>query len=133
MGKSFVRFVSGVLIPCVLALPLQAQAGMLGTGEAVAAAQAQAARDALRSLVGRAGAAGKLEALGVTPQAALERVAALTDAEAAALAERIERLPAGADGAGFGLVLVAIFLFYLFVWVPSHTPETKKPEPGKKK
>lgn len=133
MGKFFVRFVSGALIPCVLALPLQGQAGMLGTGEAVGVAQAQSARDALRSVVERAEAAGKLQALGVAPQAALERVAALTDAEAAALAERLERLPAGADGAGVGIVLVLIFLFYLFVWVPSHAPETKKPAPGKRK
>lgn len=133
MGKSFVRFVNGVLIPCVLALPLQAQAGMLGTGEAVSVAQAQSARVTLRGLLARQDTAAKLQALGIEPQAALERVAALTDAEAAALAERLERLPAGADGSGFGLVLVAIFLFYLFVWVPSHTPETKKPEPGKKK
>jgi hypothetical protein len=133
MSKLFVRFVSSMLIPCLLALPLQAQAGMLGTGEAASAAQAQSAREALRDLVGRAEAAGRLQSLGVTPQAARERVAALTDAEAAALAARIEQLPAGADGAGVGLVLVVIFLFYLFVWVPSHTPETKKPEPGKKK
>lgn len=133
MRKPFVSVVSRMLIVCMLGLPFQAQAGMLGTGEVVSAAQAQAARDTLRSLVDRAEAAGKLQAFGLTPQAARERLEALTDSEAAALAGRIERLPAGANGAGVGILLVIIFLFYLFVWVPSHAPEATKAEPGKKK
>src|SRR5258706_14057038 len=80
MKSVFSRFVSRVLIVCMACLPLQLQAGLIGTGEAVSAEQAQAARDTLRGIVDRAEAAGKLRAHGISPQQAHARIAALTDA-----------------------------------------------------
>ena len=137
MSKSFVRLASRILIVCMIGLPLQARAGMLGTGEAVTAAQATAARDAVRNFIDRAETAGKLQAFGLTPQAARERVDALTDSEAAMLAGRLERLPAGANGAGIGILLVLIFLIYRFFVGPAIDAEGKPKEApkdaGKKK
>jgi len=133
MKCSYVRVVSSILVVCMTALPLQAQAGLIGTGEAVAAAQAQAARAAVAGFVDRAEAAGQLQALGLSPQAARQRVAALTDAEAAALADRINGLPAGAGGQGIGFILVAIFLFWRFVLSEPAQAETAKPKPAPEK
>ena len=112
MRTSFNRFVSRILIVCLLGLPFQARAGLIGTDEVVGAAQAQAARDALNSFLNRSDVAAQLQALGLTPQAARERVDALTDAEAARLAGQIERLPAG--GVILGMALVIAFLIWRF-------------------
>jgi hypothetical protein len=132
MSQTFVRLVSRILIVCMAALPLQLQAGMIGTGAVVTAADAKAARDTLRSLVERASAAGKLRAWGVTRGEAQARIAALTDEEAADLAARAERVPAGADGAGIGLLIVLLFLLWHFVLEPAWNPETKKGDAKKK-
>lgn len=131
MSGLFVRFVSRVLIVCVAALPLQLQAGMIGTAEAVSAERAQTARDALRGIVDRAAAAGKLQAHGITAQQAHARIAALTDLEAASLAARAERLPAGADGAAIGLLVIIVFLIYHFWVAPAMKPEAKKDDKKK--
>jgi hypothetical protein len=131
MNKTFVRWVSRVLIVCAAFLPLQAQSGLVGTGSVVSAAEGQAARDALRAFVERADAASKLQAFGLTPQQARERIAALTDREAAALAARAGHAPAGADGAGFGILLVLIFLLWRFVLDPHFNPDTKKDDKKK--
>jgi len=112
MRTSFIRFVSRILIVCLIGLPFQARAGLIGNDEAVGAAQAQVARDALNSFMNRSDVAAQLQALGLTPQAARERVDALTDAEAARLAGQIERLPAG--GVILGMALVLAFLIWRF-------------------
>lgn len=112
MSTPFVRFVSRILIVCMLGLPFQARAELISTDEVVSAAQAQAARDTLNSFMNRSDVAAQLQALGLTPQAARERVDALTDAEVAGLAGRIERLPSGA--AVLGLLFVLAFLLWRF-------------------
>ena len=131
MNRLFVRFVSKLLILCIAVLPLQLQAGMIGTGAALSADQTQAARDTLRGIVERASAAGKLQAYGLSPQQAQERIAALTDAEVAQLAERVQSLPAGADGAGIGLLIIILFLVWHFWISPAMNPDAK--QDGKKK
>jgi len=132
MSQTFVRWVSRILIACMALLPLQLQAGLIGTGTVVTAADAQAARDTLRAMVERASAAGKLQSWGVTREQAQARIAALTDMEAADLAARAERAPAGADGAGIGILIVLIFLLWRFVLEPVFNPDTQKGD-GKKK
>ena len=112
MNMSFVRIVSRILIVCLVGLPFQVNAGLIGTNEAVSAAQAQAARATVYSVVNRTDVAGQLQALGLTAQAAKDRVAALTDTEVAKLAGQIESLPAGADGTG----LVLLILIGVLIW-----------------
>lgn len=105
MNNAFVRFVSRMLIASLICLPLQAQAELVATNQAVSAAQAQSARAAI---------AGQLESFGLARSAAQERVAALTDAEVLSLANRVGSLPAGADGIAVGMILVLIFLVWRF-------------------
>ena len=112
MHNSFVRLVCRILVVCMVGLPFQVNAGMIGTDTVVSAAQAQVARDAVQSFMNRTDVAGQLQALGLSPQAAKDRVNALTDSEVAKLAGQIESLPAGADGTG----LVVLILVVLLIW-----------------
>jgi hypothetical protein len=91
-----------------------AQAGMIGTDE-VAAASAQAnagsAQARLGELLQRDDVVAALRERGVSPEQARERVAALTDAEAAHLVATIDAAPAG----GADLLGVAVFVFVLLL------------------
>ncbi|MEK6244305.1 MAG: PA2779 family protein [Pseudomonadota bacterium] len=116
MSTSFVRLISRLLIVCLIGLPFQVNAGMIGTDEVVSAAQAQVARATVLSQISRADVAGQLQSLGLTAQAATDRVAALTDTEVAKLAGQIESLPAGADaGSLLLLILVGVLIWWLVV------------------
>ena len=114
MSMSFVRLVSRLLIVCMIGLPFQAHAGLIGTNEAVSAAQAAAARDTVATFMNRSDVAGQLQALGLSAKDAKGRVAALTDAEVAKLAGQIESLPAGANGGGLLLlILIGVLIWWL--------------------
>lgn len=114
MNASLIRIISRLLIVCLMALPFQANAGLIGTDQVVSAAQAQAAREAVLSYVSRGDVAQQLQSLGLTPQTAKDRVAALTDSEVAKLAGQIESLPAGADGTGLVLlILIGVLIWWL--------------------
>jgi 3-oxoacyl-ACP reductase-like protein len=124
MNHAFVRSICSLLVACLACLPFQAQAGMIiGTGHSVAAAtQADAANAA------RAGLIGKLQEYGLASEQARQRVAALTDAEVLALADRVGDAPAGAlSGAGIGAILVILFLIWRFT-----LSDQAKAEQGKK-
>ena len=114
MSMSFTRLISRLLIVCMIGLPFQVNAGMIGTDQVVSAAQAQAARTLVLSQISRADVAGQLQSLGLTPQAATDRVAALSDTEVAKLAGQIESLPAGA---GAGSLLLLILVGVLIWWL----------------
>ena len=112
MSTPFVRLVSRILIVCMIGLSFQVHAGMIGTDTVIAAAQAQGARDAVTSILNRADVASQLQALGLSPQAAKDRVNALTDAEVAKLAAQLQQVPAGASGGGWLLVIVIVLLVW---------------------
>lgn len=114
MSTFFVRLISRLLIVCLIGLPFQVSAGMIGTDSVVSAAQAQVARATVLSQLSRADVAGQLQSLGITAQAATDRVAALTDTEVAKLAGQIDSLPAGADGTALVLlVLLGVLIWWL--------------------
>ena len=125
MKSIFAGIVCRVLIASMLVLPWQAQAGMIGTDQAVAAA-----RGTLTAVIDREEVAGQLQLLGLSPQAARERVAALSNAEVADLAGRIDALPAG--GNSLLAFIVACVLFYFLVYVPQTTAKAE-PATGKGK
>lgn len=114
MRTSLFRLVSRILIVCMIGLPFQAQAGLIGTDQVVSAEQALAARDMVASFIDRTEVASQLQSLGLTAQDAKDRVAALTDAEVAKLAGQIQSLPAGADG---GALIVLILIGVLIWWL----------------
>jgi hypothetical protein len=105
MTSVFSRSVCRILVICMGLVPFQAGAGLIGTGEAAGAAQPSAARAALTF---------QMESLGLTADTARDRVAALSDAEVAQLAGRLDSLPAGANGLFIGFALVVIFLVWRF-------------------
>ncbi|MDO8698525.1 MAG: PA2779 family protein [Pseudomonas sp.] len=85
-----------LLLACwTAALTPSVQAGMVSTAEAVSSQSVQADRDKIEAFLSRASVQEKMQALGVQATAAKERVNALTAAEAASLAQRIDALPAG--------------------------------------
>jgi hypothetical protein len=111
MTSTFARFVCRILIGSMFLLPFQSQAGLIGTDQA-------ASRATIANLIDRDDVAAQLQTFGISPEAAKERVAALTDAEVAGLAGRFETQPAGGIA---GLLLIAVVgaLFYYLIIVPS--------------
>jgi len=74
------------------------------------AAVSQPGRALLEQTLARADVAAALQARGVSVDAARDRVAALTDAEAAHVAAQIDQAPAGGDALG---VILTIFIVLL--------------------
>ena len=111
--SSLKRLMASVLIvsTALMGLPLSAQAGMVGTDEAITAVAATGDRDKVNSFLQRDEVRTALQARGVDPQAANDRVKALSDQEVAQLAEQIDKAPAaGTDVLGFFLVLFVVLL-----------------------
>ena len=92
-----------------------AQAALIGTEQA-AAVQAgvtsgsSSGHAALQAALSRADVASALQARGVDADAARNRIAALTDAEAAQLATQIDQAPAGGDALGVILTIFVVLL-----------------------
>lgn len=106
------RFIAALLtVAMTLAsLPMGAQAALVSTEEAVSAELAQAEREKLGAFLAREDVRQALMAQGVSEQAVQERVRAMTDAEVAQLAGRVEQTPAGGDVIG---ILFTVFIVLL--------------------
>lgn len=91
-----------------------AQAKMVSTQALAASAAAGDARARIEAMLERHEVRAQLIALGVDPQAAYDRVAALSDAEAQSLAKHMDNLPAG--GSALGLIIgVGLFVFLVLL------------------
>lgn len=98
------RLIATLLVVC-MALPLPSHGAMLATDSALGASQ----RGEITRLLDRADVQARLESYGVKADEVKARVAALTDAEVAELAAKIDSLPAGGNIIG-ALVLVFVIL-----------------------
>lgn len=107
--RSCVALISLSLVSLGLQAP--AAAGIVGTADAVAAVQQQNHRGAVQSVLARADVREQMVALGVDPSEVDSRIAALTDAEVATLAGRLEGAPAGGDA----LVVIGIVFVVLMI------------------
>jgi hypothetical protein len=98
-----------------LGSPQVAQAGLVGTVQAVAAADSRTADLALvNSTLAREQVRDQLTALGVDPAAVDARVARLSDTELRTLADRMQNVPAGGDAlAVIGIVFVILIILEL--------------------
>ena len=114
MNFPMTRMLCRLLIVLMAWMPFHvAQAGIISTDQAVGSAQAD--RTAVLNLISRADVAGQLQALGLDPAIAKDRVAALTDEEVKSLAGKLDALPAGADAAGVVVViLIGVLIWYFF-------------------
>jgi len=107
------RALCRLLIVLMAWTPFQlAYAGTISTDQAIGSAQAD--RAAVLSLLQRSDVANQLQSLGVDPSTAKDRVAAMTDEEVRSLADRLQSVPAGADGTGWALVILAAVLIWYF-------------------
>jgi hypothetical protein len=108
----FKRFIASFMIVCMstLGLPMYAQAGIVSTEEATATAMTAAERDNIVAFLSRDDVRQSLEAQGVSPQAAIERVDTLSDYEVQQLAGQIDQAPAGGDILGVVLTAFVILL-----------------------
>ena len=111
---NFKRHIASVLIVAnaLTGLPLTAQAGIVSTDEFISssAPAANSNRERVSSFLARDDVRQALQAQGVSPQVAAERVQAMSDAEIEQLAGRIDQAPAGGDVLG---VLFTVFIVLL--------------------
>ena len=116
MKFAAMRIICRLLIVSLMLLPFQAvQAGMIGTHQIAAVATAQADRAAVLSIVSRSEVASQLQALGLDPTTAKDRVAVMTDQEIGTLAGQLDSLPAGAKSNTWVwvvVILIGVVLYY---------------------
>jgi len=113
------KLMSGLLIASLAFLPFPIQAGMIGTDQVAAHTAAQANRARLLAFVNRADVQQQMEAFGLAPAVAKDRVSALTDEEVARIAGKLDSIPAGASSTASawvaaGVIVVAIALYLLW-------------------
>jgi len=110
--NSFKKILSTCLIVCMAlaGFPMAAQARIVTTDEFTVSPDAAANRAAVNTFLVRDDVRQALMGQGVTPEAALARVAAMTDAEVAQLAGRVEQVPAGGEVLGLMFTVFVILL-----------------------
>lgn len=112
MSTSIQRLIATALVPCMLlgSLPLTAQAALVTSEEILSTPAGAADRDRVTAFFSRDDVRQQLLAQGVSADDAIARVQAMSDAEVAQLADRVDRAPAGAGVVG---VLFSVFLILL--------------------
>ncbi|HEX2545692.1 MAG TPA: PA2779 family protein [Ramlibacter sp.] len=104
-----------VLVVSLLALSFQtARAGLIGADQAAAGTAPATERTLLLGTLERAEVIAQLQAAGVDPRAARERIQSMTDVEVHALAQDIQAAPAGGVNTWgwVAIVLVAALIWY---------------------
>ena len=116
MKSGWARTICCLLVVLMAWTPYQlAQAAMIGTDQ-VATSSFLAERGAVLSFVNRSDVASQLQALGLDPASAKDRVAAMTDNEVQSLAGRIDSMPAGASSSGGVVLLIVVIAVIWWVW-----------------
>ncbi|WP_427915363.1 PA2779 family protein [Ramlibacter sp. MMS24-I3-19] len=104
------------LVVSVFALSVQgASAGMIGAEQAMPSG-AQADRTLVLEVLARSDTSAQLESMGLDPQRARERVAAMSDQEVGQLAQEIRTAPAGGNGWGVAAVIIIAAAVWYFVF-----------------
>jgi len=109
----FRRCVASILCVAMLNLgsPLVAQAGIIGTLQAVESHNRAADLATINSALAREQVRAQFAALGVAPAQIETRVAAMTDTELRSLAGQMQELPAGSDAlAVIGIVFLVLLI-----------------------
>jgi len=107
-----------VIIPCfMLGLtlrPVQVRAGMVATADVVALANRDALQAKVAAFVERQDVRQVMVRQGVNVEEARNRLQVMSDAELMAVAEQIDKLPAGGDAAG-AIVGAALLIFVILL------------------
>jgi len=94
-----------------LGMQMPAAAGVVGTTEAISASRSADPLATIHAAIARDDVRAKLSDLGVDAAEIEGRLAALSDAELAMLADRIEQAPAGGDAlAVIGVVFLVLLI-----------------------
>jgi hypothetical protein len=103
---------ASLLVASIPAAPARAE---LVSSEAVLGGSATLAHAQIAELLARPEVRAELERMGVPPAEAQARVAALSDAEARAVQQRLQELPAGQGFIGFvvGVLVVTVTVFVI--------------------
>ena len=116
MKTVWARIFCRLLVALMIWTPYQiASAGMIGTDQ-VASTATQVDRTTVTAFLNRGDVASQLQALGISPQAAQDRVATLSDQEVQSLAGKINSLPAGADGSDVAVGILIVAVIAVVVW-----------------
>ncbi|HEX7052799.1 MAG TPA: PA2779 family protein [Burkholderiales bacterium] len=108
MDTAWARTLCRLLIALMIWTPYQiATAGIIGTDQVVTSS-AQSDRATLLAFMSRGDVQNQLQALGVDPATAQERVAAMSDEEVRSLAGRIGSMPAGGISDAGAILLVLL-------------------------
>lgn len=114
--KNFRRYLASLLIVSTAwaGMPIAAQAGLVSTDEVLtdhaATSPHSGSRERVDRFLARDDVRQALQAHGVHPQDAVERVRAMSDEEVEQLAGRVDQAPAGGDVLG---VLFTVFIVLL--------------------
>ncbi len=98
---------------CLVVAPVQA--AMVGTADVLSAQQKDIERHKVKMFIERQDVGHQLQAWGVSPEEAMARVDTMTDAEVAALADKIDNMPAGGDVLGFIAIVALITVLVLII------------------
>ena len=118
MNNRLHRYLPRLLGACLFSVTLcgTANAGLIGTDEAAALAQAGEDRERVRAFTSRPEVAGQLQAAGVSPEQAQARVRAMSDEEVRAIGAKLDALPAGGRRlSDFELIVVILLIILIAV------------------
>jgi hypothetical protein len=108
MKSPFASVVCRVLVALMIWTPYQmAQAGMIGT-EQVAQQSTHSDRSTVTDFMSRGEVASQLQAFGIDPATANDRVASMSDEEVRSLSGQIQSLPAGATNTWVWVLVILI-------------------------
>ena len=114
--KFLSKLITHLLIASMVLLPFSTNAAMIGTDQVIAGATNEANRDKVRDFVARTDVQKQMEALGLSPATAAERVNAMTQEEINRIAGQIDSLPAGASNSGTGWWVAGVIVVGFLIW-----------------
>lgn len=102
------RLITLVLITALALQMPMARAEIVGTEALATQSQAELDRAKVQAFVERANVKERFEAMGLSGLVAQDRVAALSEAEVHALAQRIDAMPAGGNLSNNDLIIILL-------------------------
>ena len=116
MNARFFHRMFVVVLGATLCLQTSAvMAGVVPTDEIAAPNQTEMEKAKVQAFMDRAEVKDRLQALGVKEPAAQDRVAAMTDQEVHAMAQKIDTMPAGGYLGDSDLVLILLIVLLILV------------------
>ena len=114
-AKLFLRMCAVVLGAALCLQTSAVMAGIVTTDELAAPNQTEVEKSKIQTFMDRADVKDRLQALGVNEPSAKDRVAAMTDQEVHAMAQKIDSMPAGGTLSDRDLLLILVLVLLLLL------------------